>query len=264
MKGMLELFLSTKVMSFRHIEYSDHILWKPYQTYQISSNMTTINTWVLPKIVVPQNGWFIMENPLGVPLFSCIAKKHQIPVYNPNLPNCFCFHLGNPIPSQIGCSFLRSCWQHPNVLTSVSSWILFWWHLGPHKHAWWKINENVSNLIKVNCFRWRHLMSLSNQRDFYIKYGIMIPYIAQPLRGVNLVTWPFLAKIDIQDAHSPSQQAASLLDPVEPPNTQWVAGRLQKGVTYCVDLEWNIWNFGSMLAIPSLMAMILWPMATLL
>ena len=34
-----------------------------------------ISIWVFPKIVVPQNGWFIMETPirmedLGVPLFS--------------------------------------------------------------------------------------------------------------------------------------------------------------------------------------------------
>ena len=38
-------------------------------------NCLTGNTWMFPKIGVPQNGWLILENPikmddLGVPLFS--------------------------------------------------------------------------------------------------------------------------------------------------------------------------------------------------
>ena len=49
--------------------------WQGSQQHPLGHNNPDGNMEVFPKMVVPQNGWFIMENPvkmddLGVPLFS--------------------------------------------------------------------------------------------------------------------------------------------------------------------------------------------------
>ena len=67
--------------SFRKLKIDAGVSYKNFE--QLNSSIY-IYIWVFPKIRVPQNGWFKMDNPikmddLGVPLFL------ETPIYDPGL-----------------------------------------------------------------------------------------------------------------------------------------------------------------------------------
>ena len=81
---------STKTLAFQKVRgpggrfglFGNRLQICPLQKNETSGYQAKPQRWVFPKIVVPQNRWLIMENPikmddLGVPLFSETSIWYQ-------------------------------------------------------------------------------------------------------------------------------------------------------------------------------------------
>ena len=127
----------------------------------------TVTNWVFPKIGVPQNGWFIMEDPikmddLGVPLFL-------------ETPNCIQLFYG----SQRGTSnnVTKTSRRSPNSLFAVldpfrkkfERLIIFPTKYGIPKSS--KVSHCLSKLRKKRCFFFLLASCLGNPPDRLKEYS---------------------------------------------------------------------------------------------
>ena len=102
MTKCVRLTRSFHVMFCRHHCHFPSVRFFPSQRIPFSTNMTytcIYNIWMFPKIGVPQNGWFIMENPikmddLGVPLCTLIIGNTHIHMYLQLVDNGHCLFSG--------------------------------------------------------------------------------------------------------------------------------------------------------------------------